>query len=265
MFYQSEGVVLDQGDLGENDKIATIFTRQEGLVRAVVKGAQRPKSKLRGLTQPFTYAVFQIFRGRSLDRVTQVSIKTGFPNIMDNYEKMIYARYLVELLTCVLPEREENNAQFDLLLAVLDCLEQKEGPWVVARWAELGILSLAGFAPSFSACVSCGRETLESPVYFSLRNGGAFCGQCSRSGISPKESQVRAYGEFIRVSPGALRTLEMLLPGTAPASGQVTCPNITARGQVREEINEVSRKYVAFVLEKRLKSAGLVESIEDRK
>ena len=41
MFYQSEGIVLDQADLGENDKIATIFTK-EGL-RAVVKGAQRPK------------------------------------------------------------------------------------------------------------------------------------------------------------------------------------------------------------------------------
>ncbi|MGI6619870.1 MAG: DNA repair protein RecO [Bacillota bacterium] len=258
MFYQSEGIVLDQADLGENDKIATIFTRQEGLVRAVVKGAQRPKSKLRGLTQPLTHGLFQLYRGRSLERVTQVSMRNGFPGIIQDYEKMIYARYLVELLTNVLPEKERNRALFDLFLAVLGCLEQKEDPWVVVRWAELGILKLAGFAPSFSRCVSCGngvQESLQaSPVYFSLRGGGALCSECT--------SQVRPYGELIQVSPGTLRTLELL--STAAASAKPSpCPNITARGQVRAEINEVSRKYIAFVLEKRLKSAPLVESIED--
>ena len=76
MLYQSEAVVLDQDDLGENDKLATIFTRQEGLVRAVVKGARRPRSKLRGLTQPLTHGVFQIYRGRNLDRVLG-GIKNG--------------------------------------------------------------------------------------------------------------------------------------------------------------------------------------------
>lgn len=265
MLYQSEAVVLDQDDLGENDKIATIFARQEGLVRAVVKGARRPKSKLRGLTQPLTYGVFQIYRGRSLDRVTQVSIKNGFPEIIEDYEKMVYARYLVELLTSVLPDKERNNALFDFFLAVLACLEGKPDPWVVARWAELGILKLAGFAPSFSQCVSCGSTVQGTPAYFSLRNGGALCGTCLPSGgVSAPESQVRFYDELLRVSPGALRTLEMLSAGvTGPA--QVTCPNITARGQVRTEINQISRKYIAFVLDKRLKSAALVESIEDEK
>jgi DNA repair protein RecO (recombination protein O) len=291
LLYQSEGIVLDQGDFGENDKIARIFTRREGLVRAVVKGAQRPRSKLRGLTQPLTYGLFQLYRGRSLDRVTQVSVRNGFPGIIDDYEKMIYARYLVELLASVLPEKERANAMFDLFLAVLGCLEQKEDPWVIARWAELGILKLAGFAPSFSRCVSCGSKVQEPPVHFSLKDGGALCAVCmplgaafpgsqgASSAASPAifspapagaamsapspESQVRAYGELIQVSPGTLRTLEML--STHVASPRVACPNITARGQVRTEINEVSRKYISFLLDKRLKSAPLVESIEDEK
>lgn len=263
MLYQSEGVVLDQRDLGENDKISAIFTRQEGLVRAVIKGGQRPKSKLRGVTQPLTHSEFQFYRGRNLDRVAQVSLKNGFSGIMSSYEKMIYARYLVELLTCVLPERERNNAQFDLLLLVLDCLEEKGDPWAVVRWAELGILSLAGFAPSFCTCVFCGTKVFEPPVYFSLRDGGALCSKCRPIDGLPCESQIRSYGDIIPVSPGALRTLEMLLSATAPRNGRFVCPNVTAVGKVKEEINNVSRKYVAFVLEKRLKCAGLVESIED--
>ncbi len=330
MLYQSDGIVLDQMNLGENDKLATVFTSQAGIVKAVVKGGQRPKSKLRAVTQPLTHGVFQFYKGRNLDRVTQVSVKRGYPGIIDNYEKMIYARYLIELLIGVLPEREVSHAQFQLFLKVLDCLEQKQDPWIIARWAELGILSLAGFAPSFSKCISCGAQEPEPPVYFSLRNGGAVCGQCmqkERQGLAnmanaqgrtpgkaqgeargaardeakgdvqskrpglvselaheishvssagrkqtqvqgnvfSAESQVRSYGELIRVSPGCLRTLEILLSGIVSHQNAFACPKINARGQVREEITQVSRKYVAFVLEKRLKSADLVESIEDGK
>lgn len=305
MLYQSEGIVLNQMNLGENDKLATIFTGQEGLVRAVVKGAQRPKSKLRAVTQPLTCGVFQFYKGRNLDRVTQVSVKKGYPGIIDDYEKMIYAQYLIELLIAVLPEREANHTQFHLFLAVLGCLEQKQDPWIIARWAELAILSLAGFAPSFSSCISCGNQELQSPVYFSLRNGGVVCGQCMekerqdlslgrsqgkgpgsvselaheishgavsrgqeyqvQTSVFSGESQVRMFGELIQVSPGCLRTLEILLSGIVSPSTVLTCPKITARGQVREEITQVSRKYVEFVLEKRLKSADLVESIEDGK
>ena len=234
-------------------------------MRAVVKGGQRPKSKLRGVTQPLTHSSFQFYRGRNLDRVTQVSLKKGFPGIMSSYEKMIYARYLVELLTCVLPEREKNNAQFDLLLLALDCLEEKEDPWALVRWAELGILSLAGFAPTFCTCAFCGTQVLQPPVYFSLGDGGVLCSKCRPLDAVPHESQIRSYGEIIPLSPGTLRTLKMLLSATAPLSGRFVCPNVTAVGKVREEINNVSRKYIAFVLEKRLKCASLVESIEDGK
>ena len=194
LLYQSEGIVLDQNDLGEFDKLATIFTRQEGLVKAVVKGAGRPKSKLRGLTQPFTYALFQFFRGRAFDRVTQVSVKHSYPRIMDDYDKMIYARYIAELLIAVLPEKARDQNQFVFLLAVLNCLEHKEDPWVVARWAELGILSLAGFAPSFAGCISCGEGHPDPPVYFSLRDGGAICSGCLKMCI--RDSLLEAPGTY---------------------------------------------------------------------
>ncbi len=262
--------MLDQTDLGETDKLATIFTLESGLVRAVVKGGARPKSKLRGLTQPFTYALFELFRGRTFDRVIQVSVKDSFPMIMDEYEKMVYARYIAELLITVLPERTKDQSQFQFLLAVLKCLEQKGDPWVIARWAELGILSTAGFAPTFSGCVFCGKSALDAPSYFSLQNGGIVCSDCIESIGSRVEdseaSQVRPYGETLRISPGALRTFQILSSGVFLAQDQskdLFCPKINAVGQVREEITTVMRKYVSFVIEKRLKSAELVESIED--
>lgn len=270
MLYQSEGIVLDQQDLGETDKLSTIFTEEEGLVKAVVKGGAKRGSKLRGLTQPFTYGLFQLWRGRNFDRVTQVSVKDSFPLIMEDYEKMVYGRYVAELLITVLPERVRDQNQFRFVLSVFRCLEEKDDPWVIARWAELGILSLGGFAPTFSSCISCEKSLGEGPVYFSLRNGGALCADCIDAHSTPREvpegSQIRQYDEIIKISPGALRTLQIL--SSKPISGsyksdKLMCPRINAVGQVREEITLLLRKYMAFVLEKRLRSANLVESIED--
>lgn len=270
MLYQSEGVVLDQNDLGETDKLATIFTLESGLVRAVVKGGARPNSKLRGLTQPFTYGLFELFRGRTFDRVIQVSVKDSFPLIMEDYEKMVYARYVAELFMTVLPERAKEKGQFEFLLAVLRCLEEKGDPWIVARWAELGVLSIAGFAPAFSGCVLCGESTPDMPSYFSLQNGGILCADCiERSGSraeDPGVSQERTYGEILKLSPGTLRTLQILSSyafSVQTRSQDFRCPRVNAVGQVRDEITMLMRRYVSFVLEKRLKSAELIESIED--
>ena len=79
MLYQTEGIVLSSADLGEHDRLVTLLTLQKGLVRAVVRGARKPNSKLSAVTQPFTRADFQPYGRSSLDRVIQVSILDSHP------------------------------------------------------------------------------------------------------------------------------------------------------------------------------------------
>jgi recombinational DNA repair protein (RecF pathway) len=42
MLYQTEGIFLAQFDLGEHDRVATVLTRDEGLVKAVCE--ERPEA-----------------------------------------------------------------------------------------------------------------------------------------------------------------------------------------------------------------------------
>ncbi|HHW17785.1 MAG TPA: DNA repair protein RecO [Firmicutes bacterium] len=284
MLYQAEGIILSQTDLGEYDKTVTIFTREEGMVKAVVKGARRAKAKLGALTQPFTHGLFQLWRGRSMDRVIQVAVKASHGGLMEDYARMVYAGYLAELLMELIPQREKNETQFLFFRSVLDCLERKEDPWPVVRWAELGILSEAGFGPSFSHCVICGKMPHGPSFTFSMKHGGIVCENChsrvwskGQAGGGHEETTVLKVNgasagyespdsEFFIISPGSRKTLEILLdearnsiiPGDA-----LPCPRITAKGKVRSEVGRLVKRYVSFVLEKRLKSMDLVESIED--
>jgi len=285
MLYQTDGVVLFQNDLGENDKVVTIFTRDEGLVRAKVTGARKAESKLRGLTQPFTFALFQLWRGTTMDRVIQVAVRKTYKGLLSDYGKMVYANYLSELLAEISPERERNPGGLAFFLSALSCLEEREDPWPVVRWAELGLLSMAGFSPSFSSCAVC-RTKPKGDVVFSFRDGTVICKEClAHSGKDAQDSSEK--GETIDIAAGTRTTLEMLLSDAASyfrgclesggedrgRSGTVgsenfrnrnvrACPKISARGKVRTQAGSLMRRYVTEIVEKRLKSMALVESIE---
>lgn len=247
MLYQTEGIVLSQNDLAEYDRVVTVLTRGEGLVNAVVRGARKPLSKLSAVTQPYSRANFQMFRGRSLDRVTQVSLITSYPGIMVDYAKMVYAGYFAELLSSILPFRENNEAVFDLACDLYKALEDRDDPWPVAMWGISGILARTGFAPSFGSCAVCGGEP-SSPLYYSAESGGVVCAKCRGSSNYPEE--------MTEISLGAARTLDLLSAAGASA------PGVNARGSVRLEAMRALFAYVAHTVGKRLNSATLVERIE---
>ncbi len=259
MLYETEGIVLSQTALGEYDKIIAVLSRREGIVRAVVKGVRKPASRLSPVTQPFCEANFQFYKGKSLDRVTQVSLKTSHPNIIADYHKTIYASYLAELTLELLPDREPQEEQYDLWVRALTCLEERDDPWIVTKWGESGLLLRAGLAPSLDHCTICGIFLGEggkpsgsrAGLGFSPSFGGVICPSCS--------GQAGPDFHCLEVAPGTLRTLEILLAGALEHPPR--CPNITARGQVKDEIEIVLREYVQYTLGKRLKSLSLVESI----
>ncbi len=246
MLYETEGLFLSQMDLGEYDRIATILTRDEGLVKAVVKGARKPLSKLSAITQPYGRATVQMYRGRTLDRVTQAALLTSYPGIVLDYRRMVYAGFLAELISMLLPIRESNEAVYDFTCLVFKTLESREDPWPIAMWGAMGILARAGFAPSFGACAVCGCDP-STPLFFSAEAGGIVCEKCRGSSSYPDELH--------EISAGAARTLDLL-------SSSDTAPAVNARGNVRWSATAVLLDYIAETLGKRLNSASLVENIE---
>lgn len=266
MLYQTEGIVLSQEDLDENDKIITLLTRDEGIIKARVKGAKKASSKLSPLTQPFAHGLYQLFRGKSLDRVIQVTLKDSHREIFEDYKKMIYGAYLGELIQEFLPERESNPEVFSFFQRVLSCLSKREDPWPVVRWAELGLLFLSGFSPSFSTCFKCKCDP-RGDVIFDFARGSIMCEKCfaeerqflardDRNTDSIVPSFLHPTNQIMKISEGTRKTLDLLSKVT------LECPSLSARGIVRKEAGLLLERYITDILEKPLKSLRLVETIE---
>ena len=95
--YRDRAVVLRQHKLGEADRIVTLLTRDNGLVRAVAKGVRRTRSKFGSRLEPFAHIDVQLHPGRNLDIVTQVvSIDAFATDIVSDYGRYTSACAVLE-------------------------------------------------------------------------------------------------------------------------------------------------------------------------
>jgi DNA repair protein RecO (recombination protein O) len=173
--YKDEGVVLKTIPLGEADRIVTLFTRQNGRVRAVAKGIRKTKSRFGGRLEPYTRAALIVYRGRNLDTITSADILTSFKNLRSDLSRLTAASALAELVEKITPEREDAFDVYALLLAGLGTLESGCADTVVPAFL-VKVLSTSGYHPQLRACAGCGRG---GPLRaFSSGIGGAVCDAC---------------------------------------------------------------------------------------
>jgi DNA repair protein RecO (recombination protein O) len=130
--YSVEALVLRARDYGEADKILTLYTKEQGKVSAIAKGARKPKSRLRGGVQLFSHSRIVLYRGPSLDTVTLAETVQAFAPLREDLTFLSYASYLVELLDCAVPEREPHEGIFHLAINCLELFPEKD-PELVAR------------------------------------------------------------------------------------------------------------------------------------
>jgi len=210
--YTVSSVVLRRIDLGEKDRILTVYTKEHGKLAAVAKGARRPGSRLAGASEPFTYARMFLSTGKELDVLTQAEIRESFPRAKSDIASVAYAVYMLELLDHFVDDRQPNPDLFDTLLSCMYVLESGSDPELAARYYELQLLALMGYDPGFDACLRCGRAIGRERIAFSPALGGIVCGRC---GAAPDDAIIvpGAAASYVRalrqVEPHRLKDLKV--------------------------------------------------------
>ena len=110
--YHCEGIVLRTRLFGEADRIVTLLTKEKGKIEAVARGVRRPRNRLVGVTQQFSYLRGLIFTGKDLDQLSQAELIKSFAPLRDDLLKMAYATWWAELLDTFLPVAEVNTEIF---------------------------------------------------------------------------------------------------------------------------------------------------------
>lgn len=127
----------------------------------------------------FTYNDMLLYRGRSLDTITQSQCLEAFTTFQEDIKAITAAAYWSELLDALIPEGEGDNQVFQMALAGFHLLALSANQLIV-RCLEIKLLSLLGYSPRLESCVSCqGHLPASGQVSFSVKLGGVLCPQCS--------------------------------------------------------------------------------------
>lgn len=186
--HQTEAIVINSIDFLEYDKLITLYTRQMGKVRAVVKGARKPTSKLAASIELFTHLNVTLFgkRPRELYRLTQTEIIQFHHRLRDNVDRLSYASLFIELLNRTAGENEPEPELFELSIHFLTEIETNPELISTSLIYLIKLLQIAGFAPHLAGCVVCKKpvsyQKKLQPVLFSVEKGGLVCSQCRAHG-----------------------------------------------------------------------------------
>ena len=170
-----EAIVLRRKDTGESDRRLTIFSRELGKIDVVAKGAKKPASRLRGVTEPLSIGQFTFASGKKQKFVTSAQPKSSFPGLRQDFDRLNMGLSWAELLGQVLPWEQPLEEAFDLCFSALSELETHVAPMVALAWSEVKLLEVTGFLPSFNRCVVTDSKILESEAYISPSTGGYVC------------------------------------------------------------------------------------------
>lgn len=206
--YKAEAVVLRSRVYGEADRILSLFTKEWGKISAIAKGVRKPTSRLRGAVQLFSHTHLVLYKGKTLDTVTQGEATEDFSFLQDDLERLTAASYCAELVERLTFENQPLPKLFWLLLTALRTLRWGD-PVLVARVFEVQLLAILGYRPRLDDCVVCGRRRQILPPdsrervisWFSIEKGGMVCSGCAAEtpGVRPvSPAAVEAMAYFLR-------------------------------------------------------------------
>ena len=121
-----KGIILSTKDYMEADKIASIFSYEQGVISAKFVGVKKEKAKLKALAQPFTLAEFELISKKDFNTIKTGLVIDNFPQIINDYTKTICAFILVDIIKSVLPKNKPENDLFLLSVNALKKIEQED-------------------------------------------------------------------------------------------------------------------------------------------
>ena len=123
--YHTQGFILSSRNVGEANKMLTIFTRELGLVRAVVQGIRLEKSKLKFALQDFSFANIDLVKGREVWRVTSAKNITSLPILRRDKDSLVLMLRISGLIERFCGPEIINDKIFDEFIQSLYLLDDE--------------------------------------------------------------------------------------------------------------------------------------------
>lgn len=124
--YKTEGIIIKRQNSGEADRILTIFSKHQGKLVCLAKGARKPTSRKSGHIELFDRTYLFLSKGKYLDILTQAEVRERFANLRGNLKASKAAFQIVELIDQLLKENQESSQIYSELVKMLRMINRQQ-------------------------------------------------------------------------------------------------------------------------------------------
>lgn len=210
--FTDESLILHVDTYGDYDAIVSVFTRDHGLVRGVVKRGL--SSKQRADVQPgnLVEATWKARMPEHMGSITLEARHSFAGRVMHDPLKLSAVGSVMALLSVSLAERDAHPQLYTQTISFLQHVVVGDDPLVwLGEYVrlELALLELAGFGLDLEHCAATGSNKLL--VYVSPKSGQAV----SQAAGAPYHDRMLALPEFMRAAEHVPTTLMEVGQGVA--------------------------------------------------
>lgn len=180
--YRTEGVILQACNFQDYDQILTLFTHDEGIVKLIVKGANRPKQRGGAITTPLTRLEIEYSKGRNeIQKCQSLSLLNPHLNLRNHLPALEASCEIIKSIQRTQQPSVPAKNLYVLLNRYLEKIPDFNDPFILSASFMLKILRHDGLftiAPQETRCSVC-TTPLNSHFLFA---GEAFCSQHAPNG-----------------------------------------------------------------------------------
>lgn len=143
--YTVQGIILKRKNVGEADRILTVFTREHGKIQIKAKGVRRIASKRASHIEPLNKAALTLYKGVSMPILTEATAVEHFSTLKEDLAKLGFAYHICELVDGLCPENQDNGRVFQMLEEILHRLGSTEDIAELIHGFEVELLTVLGY------------------------------------------------------------------------------------------------------------------------
>ncbi len=264
MEFATNGIITRIYDVGASDKMLNVITSDRGRIGVMVKGGRSPSSKLRSVSQLFTYANFEISKKGNYYWLRGGSVINPFYELSSDITRVSLASYLCDLANELTDEGGDDDEILTLLLNSLYLIGRGDKDQrLIKAVFEMRAAALSGYCPELAFCAYC-HEQYPDFCYLDIMGGKLICTDClSKKGdkkieISKEFEYVPEASILCGLSPSALAALRYIV--SAPRSREFSF-KLNDDGEI-DELARVAEEYILNHLERSFDSLTFYKQVK---
>lgn len=123
---KTEAIVLKSADLGETDRLLTIYSKEFGKIQVAARGTKKLESKLRYHLEPLSHNLLILVEGKNFRIVKDAILIDQFLLIRRDLEKMKPVYKIMNLIDELIVDEEKDEDIWNLILQAFKKLDVKD-------------------------------------------------------------------------------------------------------------------------------------------